>query len=204
ETFRDWGRDCYCDPGKDNTCNRRFGWQLSDLPHGYDHKYTYSHLGFNLKITDLQAAVGLAQLGHLEDFIAARRRNFDTLKQGLRGLEDLFILPEATANSEPSWFGFLLTVRESAPFSRDEIVRHLNDRKIGTRLLFGGNLTRQPYMQNRQYRVHGKLTNSDRVMNQTFWIGVYPGLGAAELDYVIGTIDDFCRARLASNRENRP
>ncbi|WP_441258751.1 lipopolysaccharide biosynthesis protein RfbH [Bradyrhizobium sp. 521_C7_N1_3] len=204
ETFRDWGRDCYCDPGKDNTCNRRFGWQLGDLPRGYDHKYSYGHLGFNLKLTDMQAAVGLAQLGHLEDFIAARRRNFDSLRQGLRGLEDLFILPEATANSEPSWFGFLLTVRKSAPFSRDEIVRHLNDRKIGTRLLFGGNLTRQPYMHNRHYRVHGKLTNSDRVVNQTFWIGVYPGLGAAELDYVTGTIGDFCRARLAINRANRP
>lgn len=198
ETFRDWGRDCYCNPGKDNTCNRRYGWQLGALPHGYDHKYTYGHLGFNLKITDMQAAVGLAQLGHLEDFITARRRNFDLLKQGLRGLEDIFILPEATANSQPSWFGFLLTVRESAPFTRDEIVRHLNDRKIGTRLLFGGNLTRQPYMRTRHHRVHGNLTNSDRVMNQTFWIGVYPGLGAAELDYVISTIGDFCRVRLAT------
>jgi len=203
ETFRDWGRECYCDSGKDNTCNRRFSWQLGDLPPGYDHKYTYGHLGFNLKITDMQAAVGLAQLGHLQDFIAARRRNFDSLRQGLHGLEDFFILPEATANSEPSWFGFLLTVRESAPFSRDEIVRHLNDRKIGTRLLFGGNLTRQPYMRNRNYRVHGKLTNSDRVMKQTFWIGVYPGLGAAELDYVIGAIGEFCRDRLAINRANR-
>ncbi|UWU83209.1 lipopolysaccharide biosynthesis protein RfbH [Bradyrhizobium yuanmingense] len=194
ETFRDWGRDCYCNPGKDDTCNRRFGWQLSDLPHGYDHKYTYGHLGFNLKITDMQAAIGLAQLAHLEDFIAARRRNFDSLKHYLRELEDFFILPDAAPNSEPSWFGFLLTVRESAPFSRDEIVRYLNFRKIGTRLLFGGNLTRQPYMQNRHYRVHGKLTNSDRVMNQTFWIGVYPGLGAAEIDYVTNTIGDFCRA----------
>jgi CDP-4-dehydro-6-deoxyglucose reductase, E1 len=197
ETFRDWGRDCYCDPGKDDTCNRRFGWQLGELPHGYDHKYTYNHLGFNLKITDMQAAVGLAQLGHLEDFVAARRRNFDALRKGLRGLEDLFILPEATANSEPSWFGFLLTVRDSAPFGRDEIVRHLNARKIGTRLLFGGNLTRQPYMKDRNYRVHGKLTNSDRVMNQTFWIGVHPGLGTAELDYVIDTLDEFCRGWLA-------
>ncbi|MGY4183011.1 CDP-6-deoxy-D-xylo-4-hexulose-3-dehydrase [Bradyrhizobium sp. USDA 4518] len=200
ETFRDWGRDCYCGPGKDNTCNRRFGWQLGDLPHGYDHKYTYRHLGFNLKITDMQAAVGLAQLGHLEEFIAIRRRNFDCLREGLRELEDLFILPEATANSEPSWFGFLLTVRESAPFSRDEIVRHLNDRKIGTRLLFGGNLTRQPYLQNRHYRVHGKLTNSDRAVNQTFWIGIYPGIETEALAYVIGTIGDFCRTRLASSK----
>lgn len=200
ETFRDWGRDCYCDPGKDNTCNRRFGWQLGDLPYGYDHKYIYGHLGFNLKITDMQAAVGVAQLDHLDEFIAARRRNFETLKHGLRELEEFFILPEATPNSEPSWFGFLLTVRPTAPFSRDEIVRHLNDHKIGTRLLFGGNLIRQPYMQNRQYRVHGTLTNSDRVMNDTFWVGVYPGLGTAELDYVVSTIHDFCRARLPLNR----
>jgi CDP-6-deoxy-D-xylo-4-hexulose-3-dehydrase len=192
ETFRDWGRDCYCDPGKDNTCGRRFSWQLGELPHGYDHKYIYGHLGFNLKITDLQAAVGLAQLDHLEDFIEARRRNFATLKQGLQELEEFFILPEATPKSEPSWFGFLLTVRSSAPFRRDDIVRYLDDHKIGTRLLFGGNLIRQPYMQNRTYRVHGALTNSDRVMNDTFWIGVYPGLGARELDYVLTTIREFC------------
>jgi CDP-6-deoxy-D-xylo-4-hexulose-3-dehydrase len=192
ETFRDWGRDCYCDPGKDNTCGRRFSWQLGELPYGYDHKYIYGHLGFNLKITDMQAAVGLAQLDHLDDFIAARRRNFDTLKQGLRELEEFFILPEATPDSEPSWFGFLLTVRPSAPFRRDDIVRHLNDQKIGTRLLFGGNLIRQPYMQGRTYRVHGELTNSDRIMNDTFWIGVYPGLGAPALDYVVTTIREFC------------
>jgi CDP-6-deoxy-D-xylo-4-hexulose-3-dehydrase len=192
ETFRDWGRDCYCDPGKDNTCGRRFSWQLGDLPYGYDHKYIYGHLGFNLKITDMQAAVGLAQLDHLEDFIAARRQNFAILKQGLRELEEFFILPEATPNSEPSWFGFLLTVRPSAPFRRDDIVRHLNDKKIGTRLLFGGNLIRQPYMQGRNYRVHGELTNSDRIMNDTFWIGVYPGLGSPELDYVLTTIREFC------------
>ncbi|WP_315763403.1 lipopolysaccharide biosynthesis protein RfbH [Bradyrhizobium sp. SZCCHNS2005] len=192
ETFRDWGRDCYCDPGKDNTCGRRFSWQLGELPYGYDHKYIYGHLGFNLKITDMQAAVGLAQLDHLEDFIAARRQNFATLKQGLRELEEFFILPEATPNSEPSWFGFLLTVRPSAPFRRDDIVRHLDDKKIGTRLLFGGNLIRQPYMQGRNYRVHGELTNSDRIMNDTFWIGVYPGLGSPELDYVLTTIREFC------------
>jgi CDP-6-deoxy-D-xylo-4-hexulose-3-dehydrase len=198
ETFRDWGRDCYCDPGKDNTCNRRFGWQLGELPYGYDHKYIYSHLGYNLKITDMQAAVGVSQLDHLDDFVAARRRNFDILKKGLRDLEEFFVLPEATPNSEPSWFGFLLTVRQTAPFGRDEIVRHLNDCQIGTRLLFGGNLTRQPYMQGRNYRIHGNLKNSDRIMNDTFWIGVFPGLGESELGYVVGVIHDFCRARAAA------
>jgi CDP-6-deoxy-D-xylo-4-hexulose-3-dehydrase len=198
ETFRDWGRDCYCDPGKDNTCKRRFGWQLGDLPYGYDHKYIYSHMGYNLKITDMQAAVGVAQLQHLDDFVSARRRNFDRLKRGLADLEEFFVLPEATPNSEPSWFGFLLTVREDAPFNRDAIVRHLNDKKIGTRLLFGGNLTRQPYMKGRNYRVHGTLANSDRIMNQTFWIGVYPGLGADEIGYVLETIHDFCRAPVAA------
>src|ERR1700730_15364898 len=198
ETFRDWGRDCYCEPGKDNTCQRRFDWQLGDLPYGYDHKYIYSHLGYNLKITDMQAAVGVSQLDHLDDFVAARRRNFDILKKGLRDLEEFFVLPEATPNSEPSWFGFLLTVRQTAPFGRDEIVQHLNDRKVGTRLLFGGNLTRQPYMQGRNYRIHGNLKNSDRIMNDTFWIGVFPGLGESELGYVVGVIHDFCRARAAA------
>ena len=195
ETFRDWGRDCYCEPGKDNTCNRRFDWQLGDLPYGYDHKYIYSHLGYNLKITDMQAAVGVAQLDHLEDFIAARRRNFDRLKAGMKALEDFFVLPEATPNSEPSWFGFVLTVREDAPFSRDEIVRHLNDRKIGTRLLFGGNLIRQPYMKDQPHKVVGPVENSDRIMRQTFWIGVYPGLSAEHIDYMLEVIHAFVRAK---------
>ena len=197
ETFRDWGRDCYCDPGKDNTCKRRFDWQLGDLPYGYDHKYIYSHMGFNLKITDMQAAVGVSQLTHLDGFVAARRRNFALLKDGLRDLEEVFVLPEPTPNSDPSWFGCVLTVREGAPFSRDEIVRHLNDRKIGTRLLFGGNLTRQPYMKGRHYRVHGSLDNSDRIMNRTFWIGVFPGLGPTAIGYVLQTIHDFCRTAAA-------
>lgn len=192
ETFRDWGRDCYCEPGRDNTCGRRFDWQLGELPYGYDHKYIYGHLGFNLKITDMQAAVGLAQLDHLESFIAARRQNFTALKRELMELEEFFILPEATPSSEPSWFGFLLTIRPSAPFLRDDIVRYLNEKQIGTRLLFGGNLVRQPYMQGRNYRVHGELTNSDLIMNDTFWIGVYPGLSSAQLDYVITTIRQFC------------
>ena len=193
EAFRDWGRDCYCEPGQDNTCNRRFGWQLGALPMGYDHKYTYSHLGYNLKITDMQAAVGLSQMDHLEDFIAARRRNFDALKAALQPLEHLFVLPEATPGSEPSWFGFLMTLREGAPFTRDALVRHLNDKRIGTRLLFGGNLTRQPYMQGRNFRVHGDLANSDRVMRDTFWIGVYPGLTAEHIGYMAETITAFCR-----------
>ena len=197
EAFRDWGRDCYCDPGKENTCLRRFDWQLGELPYGYDHKYVYSHMGFNLKITDMQAAVGVSQLAHLEDFVAARRRNFDRLKDGLRDLEDVFILPEATVGSEPSWFGFLLTVREDAPFTRDQIVRELNGARIGTRLLFGGNLTRQPYMLGRDFRVHGELTNSDRIMRQTFWIGVYPGLGEPAIAYMLDVIHDFCKGARA-------
>ena len=198
ETFRDWGRDCYCEPGKDNTCNRRFDWQLGELPYGYDHKYIYSHMGFNLKITDMQAAVGVAQLAHLDGFVQARRRNFDRLKAGLRDLEEFFILPEATPNSEPSWFGFVITLRDGAPFRRDDLVRHLNEKKIGTRLLFGGNLIRQPYMKDRNYRVHGDLVNGDRIMNQTFWIGVYPGLGAEQIDYVLETIHAFCKSPVSS------
>ena len=194
EAFRDWGRDCYCEPGKDNTCNRRFDWQLGELPYGYDHKYTYSHLGFNLKITDMQAAVGLSQLDHLEDFIAARRRNFALLSEGLGELEEFLVLPEATPGSEPSWFGFPITLRAGVPFTRDRLVRHLNDKRIGTRLLFGGNLVRQPYMSGRNFRVHGDLTNSDRIMHDTFWIGVYPGLDNNAIAYVIDTMVDFCRA----------
>jgi len=195
EAFRDWGRDCYCEPGQDNTCGRRFDWQLGDLPYGYDHKFTYSHLGFNLKITDMQAAVGLAQMDHLEDFIAARRRNFDLLKAGLADLEEVFILPEATAGTEPSWFGFLLTVRDGAPFTRDEIVQHLNANKIGTRLLFAGNLTRQPYMKGRDFRVHGDLTNSDKVMRDAFWIGLYPGLSPEHIGYMVDTIRAFAKSK---------
>jgi len=200
ESFRDWGRDCYCEPGKDNTCNRRFDWQLGDLPYGYDHKYTYSHLGYNLKITDMQAAVGLAQLDQLDGFIAARRHNWQYLRDGLRDLEDILMLPEATANSEPSWFGFCLTLRPDAPFDREDLVRFLNnDRKIGTRLLFAGNLLRQPYMKNRNYRVVGPTGNSDIVMNRTFWLGVYPGLTQSHLDYILESLHKyFATARLAA------
>jgi CDP-4-dehydro-6-deoxyglucose reductase, E1 len=201
ESIRDWGRDCYCDPGKDNTCKQRFGWKLGELPFGYDHKYIYSHLGYNLKITDMQAAVGLAQLQRLDEFVAARRRNWQYLRDGLRHLEDVFILPVATANSEPSWFGFCLTLRPDAPFDREDMLRFLNDeKKIGTRLLFGGNLLRQPYMKDRNFRVAGSLDNSDVVMNRTFWIGVYPGLTQDHLDYTLETISSYVeRARRQHN-----
>ncbi|MDB5510646.1 MAG: DegT/DnrJ/EryC1/StrS aminotransferase [Enterovirga sp.] len=193
ESFRDWGRDCYCDPGCDNTCNKRFGWQLGDLPKGYDHKYIYSHLGYNLKITDMQASVGLAQLDHLEDFIAARRSNFERLHRGFAELEDAFLLPEATPGTEPSWFGFPLTVRPEAGFTRDGLSIHLNRHGIGTRLLFGGNLVRQPYMKGRAYRVAGSLANADIVVDRTFWIGLYPGLGADEIGHVLDTVMSFVR-----------
>lgn len=197
ESLRDWGRDCWCAPGQDNTCKKRFGWTLGDLPPGYDHKYTYSHLGYNLKITDMQAAVGLAQLDRLDGFIEARRVNFAALTEGLRELEDMLILPQATPNSTPSWFGFPLTVRADAPFSRDELTIHLNEQRVATRLLFGGNLLRQPYMAGRQYRVVGDLTRSDQVMTNTFWIGLYPGLGAEAIGYMVETIRRFCRSRTA-------
>ena len=193
ESVRDWGRDCYCPPGVDNTCNKRFQWKLGDLPKGYDHKYTYSNLGYNLKITDMQAAVGLAQMDRLEGFIADRRRNFAHLKTGLKAVEEFLILPEATPKSEPSWFGFPITVRDGAPFTRDELVQHLNANNVHTRLLFGGNLLRQPYMKGREYRVVGEMKNSDTVTTSTFWIGLYPGLGEDHLNYAIEQITAFCR-----------
>ncbi|HHV55857.1 MAG TPA: lipopolysaccharide biosynthesis protein RfbH [Firmicutes bacterium] len=184
ESFRDWGRDCWCPPGKSNTCGKRFDWQLGDLPYGYDHKYTYSHIGYNLKVTDLQAAVGVAQLRKLSEFIAKRRRNFAYLRAALEPLQDVFILPEPTRNSNPSWFGFPITIREGTGFSRNEMVRALEARNIATRLLFGGNLIRQPAYRGAEYRVVGPLVNTDRVMNHTFWLGVYPGLDKEQLDYV--------------------
>ncbi|HEX8433085.1 MAG TPA: lipopolysaccharide biosynthesis protein RfbH [Longimicrobium sp.] len=193
ESFRDWGRDCWCEPGKDNTCGKRFDWQLGDLPCGYDHKYTYSHVGYNLKVTDMQAAVGVAQLAKLPGFIEARRRNFQILKEGMRDLEEFFILPEATPNSEPSWFGFPMAVRPDAPFTRDDVVRHLESHRIGTRLLFAGNLLRQPAYAEVKHRKIGELPNSDFVMNQVFWIGVYPGLDVPELAYVLDTLHAFAR-----------
>jgi CDP-6-deoxy-D-xylo-4-hexulose-3-dehydrase len=188
ESFRDWGRDCWCEPGKDNTCGKRFCWQLGTLPEGYDHKYTYSHIGYNLKATDMQAAVGLSQLAKLDGFILRRRENFAYLHSALQELEEFFILPEATPNSDPSWFGFPITVRESAPMSRNEVVARLTEARIATRLLFGGNLLRQPAYRDIAHRVVGDLTNTDRVMNQTFWIGVYPGLEHPQLDYMADTL----------------
>lgn len=193
ESFRDWGRDCYCQPGKDNSCNKRYGWRLGDLPQGYDHKYVYSHLGYNLKLTDMQAAVGLAQLDRLEDFIAARRGNFDLLWQMLSGLQDQLILPEATPGTQPSWFGFPITLRPGAAIARDDLVQRLNAERIGTRLLFGGNLVRQPYMKGRNFRVSGALTQADIVVDRTFWIGVYPGLGESELSHMADAIWSACK-----------
>lgn len=188
ESFRDWGRDCWCAPGCDNTCLRRYDWTLGELPAGYDHKYTYSHLGYNLKSGDIQAAIGLAQLDRLPDFIEARRRNWLYLLDGLRGLEEFLIMPAPTEGSDPSWFGFALTVRESSPISRNNLVQELNDKKIGTRLLFGGNLLRQPAFMGTPRRVIGDLANTDIVMNDTFWIGVWPGLTIPMLDYMITTM----------------
>jgi len=191
ESFRDWGRDCYCQPGKDNTCGKRFGWQLGTLPFGYDHKYTYSHLGYNLKISDMQAACALAQMDRLPGFIEARKRNFVFLKDRLKSCEEFLILPEATPGSDPSWFGFPITVRDSAGIARVELLKYLDQYKVGTRLLFAGNLTRQPYFQGRAYRVSGELINTDTIMNSTFWIGVYPGLNDVMLDYICDRIETF-------------
>jgi CDP-6-deoxy-D-xylo-4-hexulose-3-dehydrase len=191
ESFRDWGRDCYCPPGKDNTCGKRFQWKMGGLPQGYDHKYTYSHLGYNLKITDMQAACALAQLDRLDDFIAARKANFNYLKDRLRSCEEFLQLPEATPHSDPSWFGFPLVLKESAGIQRVDLLDYLNQRNIGTRLLFAGNLTRQPYMIGRNYRVSGELTNTDIVMNQTFWLGVFPGLQEAHLEYMVQKVQEF-------------
>ncbi|HEY1494634.1 MAG TPA: lipopolysaccharide biosynthesis protein RfbH [Candidatus Solibacter sp.] len=185
ESFRDWGRDCWCAPGKDNTCGKRFEWQLGELPCGYDHKYTYSHIGYNLKLTDMQAAVGVAQLEKLEGFIRARRANFARLHEGLRDLEEFFILPEATAGAEPSWFGFPIAVRTEAPFSRNQVIHELEKRKIATRLLFGGNLVRQPAYRDVAHRIAAPLANTDFIMNQVFWIGVYPGITPAMMDYIL-------------------
>lgn len=194
ESFRDWGRDCWCDPGKENTCGKRFDWELGRLPCGYDHKYTYSHIGYNLKLTDPQAAVGLAQLAKLPAFIEARRRNFGFLYDSLKPLEHLFMLPEATPGSEPSWFGFPLGVQPGAPFSRDQFIRYLESRRIGTRLLFGGNLIRQPAYEGVEYRVVGDLSRSDFVMRNVCWIGLYPGLTEPMLEYMAGSIHEFARA----------
>jgi CDP-6-deoxy-D-xylo-4-hexulose-3-dehydrase len=198
ESFRDWGRDCWCAPGKDNTCGKRFDWQLGELPCGYDHKYTYSHIGYNLKLTDMQAAVGVAQLQKLDGFIEARQRNFALLREGLRDLEEFFVLPEATAGAEPSWFGFPIAVRAGAPFTRHGAIHELEKRKIATRLLFGGNLVRQPAYQNVAYRIAGPLTNTDFVMDRVFWVGVYPGITPAMAEYVLDSFHAIPQAAQAA------
>jgi CDP-6-deoxy-D-xylo-4-hexulose-3-dehydrase len=192
ESFRDWGRDCYCETGKDNTCNKRFNWQLGNLPQGYDHKYTYTHMGYNFKITDMQAACGLAQLKKIDGFIKKRLDNFNYLYQLFSKLSNYFILPEKTKNSEPSWFGFLLTIKENK-LNRNELLKFLDEKKIGTRLLFSGNVTKQPYMLDKKYIVHKDLINTDKIMNDSFWLGVYPGLEKKHLDYVYSTVQEFIK-----------
>jgi len=204
ESFRDWGRDCWCEPGKDNTCGKRFDWQLGSLPCGYDHKYTYSHIGYNLKATDMQAALGASQLTKLPEFIARRKANFHYLKRALAGVEPYLILPEATPHSDPSWFGFPIAVRDDAPFRREDLIRALDANKIATRLLFGGNLLRQPAYQDCQYRVAGDLRNSDFVMNNVFWVGVFPGLTPPMLDFVAATIHGFIAQSKTQQEKKQP
>jgi CDP-6-deoxy-D-xylo-4-hexulose-3-dehydrase len=188
ESFRDWGRDCYCEPGKDNTCNKRFEWQLGNLPFGYDHKYTYSHMGYNMKITDMQAACGVAQLTKLDNFINLRKRNFKFLYENLKTLEEFLLLPEPELNSDPSWFGFPLSLKINKKFNRNDLIKYLNEKKIGTRLLFAGNVIKQPYMKDLNFRVSGDLKNTDFVMENTFWIGLYPGLTLQHLEYVVSKL----------------
>lgn len=195
ESFRDWGRDCYCKPGIDNTCNKRFNWQLGQLPKGYDHKYTYSHVGYNLKVSDMQAAVGVSQLKKLDYFVARRRENFNGLEVRLRarGLDKFYHLPEPTAGTEPSWFGYLLTVRDGSGIDRNLLTRRLEEHKVGTRMLFAGNLTKQPAFRDVAYRVHGDLTNTDKIMNDSFWIGIWPGIDEPRLDYMADTLFELTR-----------
>lgn len=190
ESFRDWGRDCYCETGHDNTCQKRYGWQLGNLPYGYDHKYTYSHIGYNLKATDMQAALGLSQLQKLDTFVERRRENFEYLFQKLKSVPGL-ILPKATEHSDPSWFGFAITLDPEISVNRENLLHHLDQKRIGTRLLFGGNLTKQPAYKNSHFRIVGNLTNTDIVMNRTFWLGVYPGLTHEMLDFVAHEISEF-------------
>jgi CDP-6-deoxy-D-xylo-4-hexulose-3-dehydrase len=200
ESFRDWGRDCYCKPGMDNTCNKRFGWRLGQLPKGYDHKYTYSHIGYNLKVSDMQAAVGVSQLKKLDRFVERRRENFAALESRLlaRGLDESYHLPEATPGTEPSWFGYLLTVRDGSGVVRNDLVRTLEERKVGTRLLFAGNLTKQPAFRDVEYRVHGSLENTDKIMNDSFWIGVWPGIDEPRLDYMVNTLAEVTQRLTAA------
>jgi len=191
ESIRDWGRDCYCEPGKDNTCGKRFNWQLGDLPMGYDHKYTYSHLGYNLKITDMQAACGLAQIKKLDYFVDRRRENFDYFKKLLKKYDKYFILPSESKNSKASWFGFLITLKDDVAFKRNDIVKFLNEKKIGTRLLFSGNIIKQPYFKNIKYKISGELKNTNKILENSFWLGVYPGLNKVHFDYIDDCIKEF-------------
>ncbi len=202
ESFRDWGRDCYCKPGMDNTCNKRFGWRLGQLPKGYDHKYTYSHVGYNLKVSDMQAAVGVSQLKKLDRFVERRRENFAAIEHALRarGLDRYYHLPVATPGTEPSWFGYLLTVRDGAGVDRNMLTRMLEDRKVGTRMLFAGNLTKQPAFQDVNYRIHGTLTNTDKIMNDSFWIGVWPGIDEPRIAYMADTLLGLTEELLAPAR----
>lgn len=197
ESFRDWGRDCYCEPGKDNTCEKRFDWQLGDLPYGYDHKYTYSHVGYNLKVSDMQAAVGLSQLNKLDEFIKRRRENFDGLSSRIKdtGLDRYFILPEPTPGTNPSWFGYLLTLKDSVGITRRELTAELEERKVGTRLLFAGNLIKQPAFKDVEYLVSGSLENTDKIMERSFWMGVWPGLSDEHLDYMVETLADILKTK---------
>jgi CDP-6-deoxy-D-xylo-4-hexulose-3-dehydrase len=194
-SFRDWGRDCFCEPGISNTCGKRFEWKLGELPKGYDHKYIYSNLGYNLKITDMQAAIGLAQIKKLPSFIKLRKENFKFLKDSLNELESFLILPEPTQNSDPCWFGFPITVKENSSFSKNELIGYLSSKLIDTRPIFAGNILKQPYFKNQKYKTVGKLTNTDIIMNDSFWIGVYPGLKHEMMDYVVKSFKDFFKNR---------
>jgi len=194
ESFRDWGRDCWCEPGCDNSCGKRFAWQLGELPFGYDHKYIYSHIGYNLKVTDMQAAIGVEQLKKLPSFIEARKRNFKLLYDTLKKYDEYFILPEIEKGADPSWFGFLLTVREGTGFTKNEIVRYLEENKIATRMLFAGNITRHPSFRDVKYKISGNLLNTDCIMNDTFWIGVYPGLTQEMFEYITVKFEEFIRS----------
>jgi len=200
ESFRDWGRDCWCDPGKENTCGKRFSWKLGDLPRGYDHKYTYSHIGYNLKMTDMQAAIGVAQLKKLPSFISMRRENWRRLREAFSAFADDLILPAPTPHSDPSWFGFMLVVREEAPFSRDELVRYLEERGIGTRHVMAGNLLHQPAYTDIPHRIVGDLANTEAMMSNAFWIGVYPGISADMIDYVVDVMGRFFQRHTAAVR----